>query len=203
MDLNIKWVGCHADNFKAGRDGMKPEAIVVHVMGGGLPGTDGWFGLSKAQRTAAARAAYLANTKRTPADLAAAQKINIGASSAGYGIGAPWKQPGKLEIHQYVKDEDTAYHAGVVAKPTWKLLKPGVNPNLYTLSIEHEGTATSKWGESMYALSARLIRTLCDRWRIPVTREYVIGHREIDAVSRAGCPGLCDLAYLVKLAAAL
>jgi N-acetylmuramoyl-L-alanine amidase len=199
--LKIKAVACHSDHFAKGRAGMSPEGIVVHVMDGGLVGTDAYFAQSKAQRTAAAREAFLAKTKRTPADLAAAQRINIGASATQYGIGTPWKQPGKLEIHQYVKDEDTAYHAGAVASPTWKRLKPFVNPNLYTIGIEHEGTGTSAWGEPMYALSARLIRTLCDRWRIPVTREYIVGHREIYA-PRA-CPGRCDLEYLVKLAAAL
>src|SRR5271163_203896 len=53
--------------------------------------------------------------------------------SAHYGIGT-----GGL-VHQYVKEADTAFHAGIVDRPTWPLLKPRVNPNYYTIGIEHEG----------------------------------------------------------------
>lgn len=50
--------------------------------------------------------------------------------SAHYGIG---KQG---QIHQYVKEEDTAFHAGTVDRPTWALIKPGINPNLYCVTPE-------------------------------------------------------------------
>src|SRR5438874_2970529 len=53
--------------------------------------------------------------------------------SAHYGIGRDG------EIHQYVKETDTAFHAGIIVNPIWPLLKPGVNPNFYTIGIEHEG----------------------------------------------------------------
>ena len=39
-------------------------------------------------------------------------------------------------IIQLVKDEDTAWHAGVVNKPSWPLYD-GTNPNYYTIGIEH------------------------------------------------------------------
>ena len=42
-------------------------------------------------------------------------------------------------IWQFVEESDTAWCNGAINKPTWKLLKPNVNPNLYTISIEHEG----------------------------------------------------------------
>ena len=34
------------------------------------------------------------------------------------------------EVHQYVSEEDTAYHAGSPVNPTWRLLRPRVNPRL-------------------------------------------------------------------------
>jgi len=49
------------------------------------------------------------------------------------------------EIHQYVSEEDTAYHAGSPVNPTWRLLRPCVNPNFYTIGIEHEGRAQDPW----------------------------------------------------------
>src|SRR5947209_19366111 len=49
------------------------------------------------------------------------------------------------EIHQYVEETDTAFHAGIVVNPAWPLLKPGVNPNFYTIGIEHEGLPDDIW----------------------------------------------------------
>ena len=57
--------------------------------------------------------------------------------SAHYGIGRSG------EIHQYVGEADTAFHAGRVWKPKWGKLKAKVNPNLYTIGIEHEGQGAS------------------------------------------------------------
>lgn len=51
----------------------------------------------------------------------------------------------KLEIHQYVDLSDMAWGNGDVRDPTWVLYQPGVNPNLTTVSIEHEdGGAANK-----------------------------------------------------------
>src|SRR3990167_4681722 len=102
--------------------------------------------------------------------------------SSHYGIG----QNG--EIHQYVKEENQAW-ANVVNKPTWKLIKPE-NPNLYTISIEHEGGKYTVWQEEMMNSSATLIQGICERWGIPIDRFHIIGHYEIDSVSRPDCPAV-------------
>ena len=168
--MNIKWVGCHPANFSKGRrQNSKIEAIVVHVMAGTLVGTDAFF----------------------------AQGRPKAPSSAHYGIGHPWKKPDVWEIHQYVKDEDTSFHAGVVVNPTWKLWKPGFNPNWNTIGIEHEGFADTKWSDDLYRVSAGLIRSLCDKYKIPIDRDHIIGHREVYAVKP--CPGMCDLDKLVQM----
>jgi N-acetyl-anhydromuramyl-L-alanine amidase AmpD len=103
------------------------------------------------------------------------------------------------ELHQYVREEDTAWHAGRVHEPTWKGLIAGVNPNLYTIGIEHEGKGDDAWPNLMYERSARLLAEIHCRWGIPIDRAYVVGHREIFA--RKSCPGsMVDLAGLVTRA---
>src|SRR6266704_3694410 len=56
--------------------------------------------------------------------------------SAHYGIGKSG------ETHQYVDEADEAFHAGIAHYPTWAPAQSGINPNLFTIGIEHEGLAT-------------------------------------------------------------
>lgn len=105
-------------------------------------------------------------------------------------------------IHQYVKEEDTAYHAGVLVNPTWKLLRPGVNPNSYTIGIEHEGKPEDVWPEEQYRASAELVADIAERWSIPVDEDHIVLHREIRA--NKTCPGFVfDRATLLDKIAAL
>ncbi len=109
-------------------------------------------------------------------------------------------------IHQYVKEEDTAYHAGAPVNPTWKLLRPGVNANWYTIGIEHEGTAHDKpqdaWPEAQYQASAELVADIARRWAIPVDEDHIVLHREIHG--DRSCPGFVfDRAKLLAKIAAL
>lgn len=101
--------------------------------------------------------------------------------SAHYGIGRTG------EVHQYVKEEDTAWHAGRVDAPAWKLIKPNINPNLYTVGIEHEGKPDDVWTDAMKQSSAELIREICKRWQIPIDRTHIIGHFEIFS-KKPNCP---------------
>lgn len=101
--------------------------------------------------------------------------------SAHYGIGRIG------EVHQYVKEEDTAWHAGRVDAPVWKLIRPNINPNLYTIGIEHEGRPNDVWTEAMKQASAILIREICQRWQIPIDRNHIVGHFEIFS-KKPNCP---------------
>lgn len=117
--------------------------------------------------------------------------------SAHYGIGKAG------EIHQYVKETDTAWHAGRVSSPSWKLIKTSgtafINPNYYTVGIEHEGNEETEWTDAMYISSAEMIKAISNRWNIPLDRDHVIGHHEIYAVKT--CPGhKVDLNKLITLA---
>lgn len=101
--------------------------------------------------------------------------------SAHYGIGK------NGEIHQYVKEEDSAWHAGRIDAPDAKLVKQNVNPNLYTIGIEHEGSSKDVWTEEMKQASAALIQEICQRFKIPIDREHIIGHYQIYS-KKPDCP---------------
>ncbi len=138
-------------NFTKGRNGYKPEIIVIHIMAGTLEGTSSWFKDPKSQ------------------------------VSAHYGVGV------KGQKIRYVLDTDTAWANGRVDKPNFKLYKPGINPNLYTLSIEHEGQDLSKGTATMIETSAKLVKELADKYGIPLDRDHVIGHYQIYGL-KPNCP---------------
>lgn len=152
--MSIIWKGAYAGNFRVGRpNGLRPEAIVIHIMDGTLDGTGSWF------------------------------NDPIANVSAHYGVGKGGA------VHQYVKEADTAQHAGIVDRPSWPLLKAGVNPNFYTIGIEHEGRDADAypWGAPQLAASLALVREIAARWSIPLDADHIITHHQI----RFGktCPG--------------
>jgi len=119
--------------------------------------------------------------------------------STHYGIGL------NGEVHQYVKEEDTAWGNGlrvppINKAPTFKLYKPGLNPNSYTISIEHEGQDLNNGTEQMFASSVELIQSIAKRWNIPIDRDHIIGHYEIDPTRKPNCPGV-DKSIMNKLVA--
>jgi hypothetical protein len=105
------------------------------------------------------------------------------AVSAHYGVGK------NGEVHQYVQETDSAFHAGIVVNPMWKGLRQGVNPNFYTVGIEHEGRADDPWPWPAAQLdaSAALIAEIAARWSIPLDPLHVTTHHSIRASKT--CPG--------------
>ena len=74
-----------------------------------------------------------------------------------------------------------------------------INPNYYTIGIEHEGSEDSEWTEEMYNSSAALIKDICTRWGIPLDRKHIVGHHEIFSLKT--CPGhKADINKLITLA---
>ena len=133
------FVGCAAVNFRRGRPaGFKPEAIVIHIGEGSLRSIDMQFNDPNARVSA-----------------------HYCVSKSG-------------DIHQYVDEKDTAFHAGTIDKPAWSGLKPGkapgtfINPNFYTIGIEHEGFADDQWPDAQLATSAALVGEIAQRWSIPL-----------------------------------
>jgi N-acetyl-anhydromuramyl-L-alanine amidase AmpD len=154
------WVGCAAGNFRKGRHGFEPKAIVIHVIVGSLESA----GL----------------TFRDPRS----------AVSAHYGVGKSGR------VHQFVEEDDTAFHAGTVVEPTWRLIDPNANPNLYTVGIEHEGQPQDTWPDEQFRASAALVREIAARWKIALDRDHIIMHREIRASKT--CPGTVDMERLIR-----
>jgi len=95
-------------------------------------------------------------------------------------------------IQQWVAEEDVAYHAGIIQKPTWLPLLDGTitdSPNRHLIGIEHAGFTGTHWTEAMYLSDAWLCARACRRWHIVPGPDTIIGHYRIDSVNRARCPG--------------
>jgi len=117
--------------------------------------------------------------------------------SSHYGV----SKAGQLE--QFVLEKNTAFHAGRRVRSTCQLVRsrPGLNPNSYTIGIEHEGFAADEWPDAQYQASAELIADICQRQSIPVDRAHIVMHREIQADK--SCPDKCDIEKLVALASTI
>ncbi|MGH4034374.1 N-acetylmuramoyl-L-alanine amidase [Actinomycetota bacterium Odt1-20B] len=72
-------------------------------------------------------------------------------------------------VAQMIRELDVAFHAG------------NKDMNERSIGIEHEGFVDKKssFTPRMYAASARLTAGICKRYGIPVDREHIIGHVEV------------------------
>ena len=80
-------------------------------------------------------------------------------------------------VMQCVKNCDIAYHAN--------------NANSYTIGIEHNARAgiDTDLTDIQYENSAKLVIWLSDVFRIPLTRDYIVGHSEEDKkTTHSQCP---------------
>lgn len=104
------------------------------------------------------------------------------------------------KILQFVDEDDTAWHAGRVYRPSARLVlgRAPSNPNVYSIGIEHEGDGTHELTDAQRAASVALIADICRRRHIPVDRDHIIGHREI-FIGKT-CPGAIDVSRLVAAA---
>jgi len=88
-----------------------------------------------------------------------------------------------------VPEQNAAYSHGRINKPTWPLLKEGVNPNLYTLSLARTGSNQNTWTPAQLASTLKVLRHWSEKYNIPLKRPYIFGHFEIDSTGRWYCPG--------------
>lgn len=91
---------------------------------------------------------------------------------------------------------------GKFVAPTWDSIITGVNPNLYTISIEHEGFPEDVRTPQMQDADVRLLRWLAQKLHLRYEPgRSLIGHRDIDPVDKWFCPGPhMDLAALAAAA---
>jgi hypothetical protein len=105
-------------------------------------------------------------------------------ASAHYGIGDD-------DVHQWVRESDTAWHAG-----NWEA-------NQISIGIEHEGGwllpdgTRQKPSDKTHETSAKLVADICARNDIPIDKEHIRTHREYSATT---CPGTLDVDRIIELA---
>lgn len=118
-----------------------------------------------------------------------------GNTSAHYGVAVDGSA-----VHQYVKDTDTAFHAGKVVLPrAWMVLRsPLVNPNEYTIGIEHADDAKpfGPRNPGQLETSVNLILSLCLKHNITPSAQTIIPHNHIRASK--GCPGSLPVAEIIR-----
>lgn len=161
---------CHQSNFSSGRAGHKIRGLVLHTSVGSLSSIRDWFARDH-------------------------KPYGQSQSSTHYSVGPSG------EIDQYVKEEDTAYANGIVRNPTYWLTQqmPGVNPNLYTVSIERVDNgqpdtfvSPKKQIDAMLNLAYYLTR----KHKIPIHPNHITGHHSIR--SDKTCPGTVDVAWYIQ-----
>lgn len=98
-------------------------------------------------------------------------------------------------VLQFVREEDSAWGNGVLNNPDRSIpwidycVTSGTNPNLLTISIEHEGFSGVSLTLEQEAASIELTRQICARWGLTPDREGLTGHFSLDSVNRKNCPG--------------
>ncbi len=93
------------------------------------------------------------------------------------------------KIIQLVPESDAAYSHGRIQKPNWPLLKTGVNPNLYTLSVSRVGSNQNTWDPPQMDSMVKYILYAANKYGFEPKWPYVFGHQHIDSVGRWYCPG--------------
>jgi hypothetical protein len=84
-------------------------------------------------------------------------------------------------IAQHVKAKDVAWHAG-----NWYV-------NASSIGLEHEGFLVSPdawYTEAMYRASARLVKYLAAKYRIPLDRQHILGHENVPGPTTSSVPGM-------------
>jgi hypothetical protein len=93
------------------------------------------------------------------------------------------------------KSRECAWANGITNKSDvgvdWlqQALKQGINPNLLTVSIEHEGYSGQAMPEKQFQSTLKLHKFLIAQFNIPIDREHITGHYQYDDVNRHNCPG--------------
>ncbi|MBM4387100.1 MAG: N-acetylmuramoyl-L-alanine amidase [Deltaproteobacteria bacterium] len=93
------------------------------------------------------------------------------------------------DVAQMVKEKDIAWH----------LFNDYYG--IKSIGIEHEGWVDEpEWfTDEMYKASAALVKYLCDKYKIPKTKAYILGHSEIPGESHTDPGPLWDWNYFMNL----
>ncbi len=89
-------------------------------------------------------------------------------------------------IHQYVKNGDTAWHAR--------------QANPYSLGVEHSAAPGRPATEATINTSAQLVAQLCSKHNIAINRGNIIPHSQVVATE---CPGTIPIDRIISMAQAI
>lgn len=90
-------------------------------------------------------------------------------------------------VHQYVEEKSAAWHCG------------NLTMNRESVGIENEGGPDIPITEATYQTCAALVKEICDRYKIPLDRDHIKGHKEVSDKPTA-CPGTLDIDKVIRLA---
>src|SRR3990167_1579810 len=101
-------------------------------------------------------------------------------------------------VWQFVLDENTAWTNGDIKEPTSEIVKAKgkLNPNCYSLTIEHEGYGHIDINSLQYETTAKLVKELSQKWNIPIDEKHIIPHRAINSVTKT-CPGKISIPRII------
>jgi N-acetyl-anhydromuramyl-L-alanine amidase AmpD len=132
---------------------------------GGNPENYGNYDIAHRPRDLAINSIVIHDTESSYASTIAEFQNPAAYVSANYVI-----QSSTGDITEMVRPQDVAWAVG-----NWYY-------NTHSISIEHEGYAAqgSVWyTQVMYKASAELVRYLANRFHVPLTREYIVGHDNV------------------------
>lgn len=97
------------------------------------------------------------------------------------------------EIHQYVQEDATAFHAGTYQN------------NIKSIGITVEGSKDILITEESYQLLFGLVGDICHRHAIPIDRDHIKGHGELfpdneQFSKERDCPGSLDISRVIIIA---
>ena len=73
----------------------------------------------------------------------------------------------------------------------WSRITPGLDPNKVTISIERSGDPSDVWGTAAMDALIRVLKYISDETGLVYVAGYtLVGHRHIDPVGKAFCPGV-------------
>jgi hypothetical protein len=162
----------------AGHSGRR--AVVIHIAQGGFSSS------IKYMASAGVSSHFITSLQGSVAQM-------VGANDSAWANGLSW-----VASRGWVCPHDK------VVKPTWDLIDQDYNPNMQTISIEHEGMSGNPWPKVQIAATVELLQWLGKKY--PSLTPYrvgstLIGHSHLDPRDKAMCPGPgIDLRTLASLA---
>ena len=95
------------------------------------------------------------------------------------------------EVVQMVRDHEAAWHAGYKSGTPPPIYRD-TNPNFVSIGIENEDRTAEDvnfWTQKQLNTLVDLCRVLIKKYDIPVDREHIVGHSQINPEGKPFCPG--------------